>query len=57
MKPLGKFMAVKALVFFSFWQSLGIAVLVNADLVNLSEICDNCQPAQLAAHGDPARVG
>ena len=49
MKPLGKFMAVKALVFFSFWQSLGIAVLVNADLVNLSEICDNCQPAQLAA--------
>ena len=49
MKPLGKFMAVKALVFFSFWQSLGIAVLVNTGLIKPSEMCDNCQPAQLAA--------
>jgi hypothetical protein len=29
MKPLAKFMSVKALVFFSFWQSLVIALLVR----------------------------
>uniref|UniRef100_A0A0C3SK77 Transmembrane protein 184C n=1 Tax=Guillardia theta (strain CCMP2712) TaxID=905079 RepID=A0A0C3SK77_GUITC len=33
MKPLGKFLAVKAIVFFSFWQSLAIAILVQLDVI------------------------
>mmetsp|Transcript_14714 Transcript_14714/g.33786 ORF Transcript_14714/g.33786 Transcript_14714/m.33786 type:complete len:474 (-) Transcript_14714:32-1453(-) len=33
MKPLGKFVAVKAIVFFSFWQSLAIAILVQLDVI------------------------
>ena len=28
MKPVAKFLSVKALVFFSFWQSIVIALLV-----------------------------
>jgi hypothetical protein len=32
-RPVGKFLAVKALVFFTWWQSLGIAILYQMDLI------------------------
>lgn len=32
-RPVGKFLSVKALVFFTWWQSVGIAVLYNMDLI------------------------
>jgi len=32
-RPVGKFLAVKALVFFTWWQSLGIAMLYQMDLI------------------------
>lgn len=38
LQPFGKFVAVKAVVFFSFWQSLAIALLVNLDVIKPSEI-------------------
>ena len=31
--PVGKFLAVKALVFFTWWQSLGIAILYQYNLI------------------------
>lgn len=32
-RPIGKFLAVKALVFFTWWQSLGIAILYQMGLI------------------------
>lgn len=32
-RPVGKFLAVKSLVFFTWWQSLGIAILYQMDLI------------------------
>jgi len=32
-RPVGKFLSVKALVFFTWWQSLGIAILVKMGLI------------------------
>jgi hypothetical protein len=32
-RPVGKFLAVTALVFFTWWQSLGIAMLYQMDLI------------------------
>jgi len=33
LRPLGKFMVVKAVVFFSWWQSIVIAALVHAGVI------------------------
>eukprot|EP00291_Cryptomonas_curvata_P030618 CAMPEP_0172207184 /NCGR_PEP_ID=MMETSP1050-20130122/33681_1 /TAXON_ID=233186 /ORGANISM="Cryptomonas curvata, Strain CCAP979/52" /LENGTH=263 /DNA_ID=CAMNT_0012886447 /DNA_START=439 /DNA_END=1226 /DNA_ORIENTATION=+ len=35
MNPVGKFIAVKAVVFFSFWQSLAITLLVQMDVIQI----------------------
>jgi len=39
LRPLSKFICVKALVFFSFWQQVLIAILVKEDVV--SQDCDD----------------
>jgi hypothetical protein len=38
LNPVGKFVAVKAIVFFSFWQSVVIAILVNMGIISDEQI-------------------
>ena len=35
MKPLYKFLTIKAVIFFSFWQSVLIAILVSANVIKV----------------------
>jgi hypothetical protein len=37
-QPIAKFLSVKALVFFSFWQALAIAVMVGEGIITPSEM-------------------
>eukprot|EP00282_Hemiselmis_andersenii_P019682 CAMPEP_0172027214 /NCGR_PEP_ID=MMETSP1041-20130122/16877_1 /TAXON_ID=464988 /ORGANISM="Hemiselmis andersenii, Strain CCMP439" /LENGTH=236 /DNA_ID=CAMNT_0012683093 /DNA_START=59 /DNA_END=766 /DNA_ORIENTATION=+ len=38
LNPVGKFLAVKAIVFFSFWQSIIVAVLVSMGIIADADI-------------------
>ncbi|RUS16620.1 organic solute transporter Ostalpha-domain-containing protein [Endogone sp. FLAS-F59071] len=40
-RPLPKFLSVKAVIFFSFWQSLLIAIFVSAGLIPTNESSEN----------------
>jgi len=45
-RPVGKFVAVKALVFFTWWQSVGISMLYQMDLI--PEYISSSSPAAAA---------
>jgi len=46
-RPVGKFLSVKALVFFTWWQSLGIAILFQMELIPSYDL-DNMSPEAVA---------
>lgn len=46
-RPVGKFLSVKMLVFFTWWQSLGITILVQLELIP-SYDRDNMTPEDVA---------
>lgn len=49
LRPLGKFLVVKAVVFFSWWQSIVIAALVHAGVIGNGKIAG--LRAEVAARG------
>jgi len=46
-RPVGKFLSVKALVFFTWWQSLGITILFQLELIPSYDL-DNMSPEAVA---------